>query len=116
MKLQEVLAIRGAGTLMKPGTNINVQVVKATTRQALVPEQDFEYEKAKSKNKEQEKADLVSYNKQKEDELENYFDDDSKSEEVAKKINTVIFSMEKDPHLTKPEGYTEFFKKLKGKI
>lgn len=75
MKLKEAMGATGSHTLMGPGTNINTQVVQPRTRQAVVPEQGLEYEKAKNRSKEQKKNDVSKYNDREEDKLPIYYDD-----------------------------------------
>ena len=124
MKLHEVLltelttgglmGMGGAGgsSLSGPGTMISTQVVQPRTLQADMPEQDREYEKAKSRQKEQHKIEVDEYNTTEVDELSNYFDRDNRIEQLAKKINQTVFALKKEPDLQLAQNYTHFAKKI----
>lgn len=117
MNLNEVLTMGGFTQMTGPGTFISNQVVQPRTVQADEPEQSGEeYEKAKNQQKEQEKIDTKLYNDKEEQELKNYFDDDENSEEIAKKINTVIFALKKDPEIKMARNYTQFAKTMKKEL
>lgn len=89
MKLKEAMGMSGSHTMMSPGSNPNPQVVQPRTRQAYAPEQGLEYEKAKSKNKEQPKKDVSKYNDREEDKLSIYYDDnDDPADDMFDKVIT----------------------------
>lgn len=95
MKLSE--AIHGGWTaLVHPGTYNQSQVVQPKTRQAHEPSQDFEYEKAKKRNKEQKKKDLEKYNDTETDQLTIYYDEqENKTQEKVKDMMTSLKSNSK---------------------
>lgn len=117
MKLNEVLYMGGFSQMVGPGSFIATQVVQPRTVQANEPQQSGEdYERIKEKQPGLEKIDLKQYNKKKTKKKKNYFDDDERAEEVAKMINTTVFSLMKDPELKMSKNYTQFAKTIQAEV
>lgn len=94
--LNEIGSFPDGTALMNPGTSGVAQLVQPKTIQAYDADQDFNYEKAKERNKKDTKIrDVEKINKKKVDKLKNYFDDeknepDEKFQELISKIDKKI--------------------------
>lgn len=114
MKLEEVVLHKGVSNFVRPGTMINQQVVQPRTLQADGPEQSGQgYEKAKSKQKEWHRIEVDVYNNRDVDQIEDPYDN---PEELEKKLNKTIFSIDNEVISKFNDGYEEFAKKIKGEI
>lgn len=94
--LNEIGSFPSGGALMNPATAGVAQLVQPKTVQAYDADQDFNYEKAKERNKKDTKIrDIEKINKKKVDKLKNHFDDeenepDEKFQEIISKIDKKI--------------------------
>lgn len=113
MRLDEVIFMQGFSSMIGPGTSQPWTIVAPRTMQADEPEQSGEeYEKLKNKQKEQPKIDLRPYNKKKEQQKRNYFDDDANPGNIAKMINATVFALMKDPEIKMSKNYTQYAKTI----
>ena len=94
--LNEYTTFPNGSALMNPATSGVAQLVQPKTVQAQDPEQDWEYEKAKERNKKDTKIrDIEKINKKKVDKLKMHYDDeenepDEKFQELIAKIDKKI--------------------------
>ncbi len=102
MKINE-LASLAPGFVQAP------TIVRANTQQFTVPEQDVEYEKAKSANKETPIINLKDVNGKATDKLDDYTDE-QKPEVLSKKISDLLFKLDQEINIKqigqKPEPQT----------
>jgi|SRR6056297_805266 len=101
MKLKEAMGyLPGGHELMNPATNINVQVVQPRTRQAYDDAQQSGqgYEKAKKVNKKTRKdKNFDKYSEIETDEIENYYDYESETDnEITKRIKKLSNKKKKE--------------------
>jgi hypothetical protein len=100
MKLKEAMGYASGGhELMHPSTNMNVQVVQPRTRQAYEPSQSGkDYEKAKKVNKKTRKdKSFDKYTEIETDEIENYYDYESETDnEITKRIKKLSNKKKKE--------------------
>lgn len=114
MKMNEVLTMGGASTMITPGTHINQQVVQPRTIQADSPEQSGEeYEKLKNAQKEQEKIETEIYNEQEIDYIEDPYEN---PEELEKKIKKTMFAIDNEIIADLNIGFEEFAKQTPEKL
>lgn len=113
MKLEEVLHMGGVEQFVRPGTMVSQQVVQPRTLQANEPEQGEDYEKAKSRQKELHQIEIDVYNNRDIDKIKDPYDD---AEELNKKVNKTIFSIDNNLVASIDLGYEEFAKKANSEL
>jgi hypothetical protein len=109
MKVDEVLTMGGADMYINQATQVDTQVVQPRVIQADEPEQGLEYEKAKNRQKGQKKIEVDLYNQRS---VDNIADPYMEDEQLAKKVNTMVFALKNQPDRTLSQKYTYFAKKV----
>ena len=109
MKVDEVLTMGGADMYINQATQVDTQVVQPRVIQADEPEQGEDYEKAKNRQKGQKKIEVDLYNQRN---VDNIADPYMEDEQLAKKVNTMVFALKNQPDRTLSQKYTYFAKKV----